>query len=144
MAAFRASSVFLFIALTACSVGEVPIGGNPGVDAPGVAIDAPPVSTIDGPASTIDAPPVGNDPAATFASIVTPIVNEDLGGKHCAQAGCHSGATPPDLSSYAKLADMYKVKPGMSNILVTHGVHSGPALPTLDAKKIAMWIDSLP
>lgn len=131
----------LFLSLAACSVGEVPIGGTPAADAPVSTIDA---STIDGPGAMIDAPPGGNDPATTFTMIVTPIVTKTIAGKTCTDAGCHVGGQKPNLTSFAALEPQYKVKPGNRNILTTHGQHTGPALPTADAKAIANWIDSLP
>ncbi len=131
----RATSVSLFLALAACSVGEVPSGSTPPADAPG--------PTTDGPPSTIDAPP-SNDPAATFTAQVTPIVTKDIAGKTCADAACHGGTTAPNLTSYDKLAARFKTKPGEENRLVTRGAHSGPALPAADAAIIAAWIDSLP
>jgi hypothetical protein len=145
MAVFRATSVSLLLALAACSVGEIPIGGaTPTPDAPVSSIDA--AVTIDGAGSgtPIDAPPVGGDPSASFTMIVTPIVTKDIGGKTCTQAGCHAGTFPPNLTSYLQLADKYKKPPGNTNILTTHGPHTGPALPPADAKAIAGWIDSLP
>jgi hypothetical protein len=141
MVVFRATSVSLFLSLAACSVGEIPIGGTPTADAPVSTVDA---STIDSSGMMIDAAPTGNDPAATFTMIVTPIVTKDIAGKTCSQAGCHSGVQKPNLTSYASLEAAYKVKPGNRNILTTHGLHTGPALPTADAKAIAGWIDSLP
>ncbi|MBC7974365.1 MAG: hypothetical protein H7138_05220 [Myxococcales bacterium] len=132
---FRVTSVSLFLALAACSVGEVPSGNTPPADAP-----AP---TTDGPPSTIDAPPA-NDPAATYEAQVRPIVTKDIAGKTCASADCHGGTTVPNMTSYDTLAARFKVKPGADNRLVNRGAHAGPALPAADAAIIAAWIDSLP
>lgn len=108
-----------------CSVGEVP--------ATGTGADAAPVD------------PAGE---ASFNAQVAPRV---MG---CAIPGCHVGLNPPNLTSYGGLEAKYKMKPGMTNILVTKGDMqdaSGPpglhyGLPYLDetAKSaIAAWIDGL-
>ena len=94
-------------------------------------------------ASIIDSS-AGNDPEASFTAIVRPIVTKTIGGKTCVDAApCHGGGQPPNMASAASLLAKYKMKPGMSNIFVTHGAHLGPALPAADAKAIADWINSL-
>jgi hypothetical protein len=138
MVVIRATSAFLFLALAACSVGEVPGGAAPPTDAPpGNTPDAPP-------GMMIDAAPMGDPGAASFAAMVTPIVTKDIEGKQCSQGGCHAGTFPPNLADYSKLAAKYKIKPGADNILVKKGAHMGPALPPADAATIAAWIESLP
>jgi hypothetical protein len=144
MAALRATSVLLFVALTACSVGEVPAGGaTPPPDASTGTPDAPGTG-VDGAVGTPDGPPVsGNN--ASFAEKVRPIVTKTIEGKMCTQGGCHvPGGQKPDFSSYDTLLPEYTKKPGNTSKLVTHGAHAGPALPDPDKATIITWINSLP
>jgi len=85
----------------------------------------------------------GGAGAQTFVTQVKPLV------ARCAVAACHGGVQPPNLTSFDTLAATYKIKPGASNILVTHVadgvIHNGVAyLSTQDKVTVSAWIDSLP
>lgn len=113
-------SVFL---VGACSVGEVPpVGGDQ-------------TGTIDGGATAT----IGSE--AGFTSMIAPI----LTAKGC--PGCHSGATPPNFTSYSTLDAKYKSTPLTTNILLTHvadgALHNGvPYLSTTDKATITTWINA--
>ena len=141
MVALRVTSVSLFLALTACSVGEVPIGGT-SVDARLPLVDAP---TVDGSGTMIDAPG-GEDPATTFMTKIVPLVSSDTPlGKACNSAGCHSpGGQPPDFSSFTTFLAKYRQKPGISATVVLKGAHNGPALTVASKQAFIDWINSLP
>jgi hypothetical protein len=73
----------------------------------------------------------------TFMTVITPLVMTKC-------TGCHSGGSPPNLSSFAALDVKYKTKPGNTNVLVTKGNHSGVIyFDATDQGKVAMWIDNL-
>lgn len=92
-------------------------------------------------AAIIDSPPVSG-PAATFTSMVTPIVTKSA--NHCLDAGCHAGTFQPNLSSYDTLLDKYKAKPGATNPMTTKNAPHSAVLSAADKTAIAAWIDSLP
>ncbi len=142
MVALRVTSVSLFLALAACSVGTVPIGGTPPVDGPGPIADAP-VATTDGPVGTIDAPGGGGEQAATYMTKIFPLVsNETNLGKACNSSGCHTpGGQPPDFSSYTTFAEKYRIKPGDTAKVVIKGAHSGPALTATSKQAFIDWIN---
>lgn len=74
---------------------------------------------------------------ASFNSTIKPLVQT-------ACVSCHGGGTPPNLSSFAALADRYKMKPGSTNILVTKGPHQGIQYFTPgDKTTVQNWIDGL-
>jgi hypothetical protein len=109
----NASSMFQIalaaVALSACTVGEVPSPDGGGG---------------------------GGGGGQSFNAMIAPLVTT------C--TGCHSGATPPDLSSFAALQAKYKMKPGSANILATKGDHQ--TITYLNAAQVATvvaWIDSL-
>lgn len=112
----------LLTTLSACELGEV--GG--GADAGG---------------GGMDGSGGGGGGGQSFNAMIKPLVTT------C--TGCHSGITPPDLSSFDKLGAAYKTKPGNANILVTKGaltgnVHQGVPYFTADQQAtVAAWIDSL-
>jgi hypothetical protein len=107
------------IFITACSVGEVPIGGGAGPD------------------GNND----GTGGGMSFNMIVKPLVTECV--------ACHSTTQPPNLTSYMALEAKYKSKPGSGNLLVTKGsltagTHQGiPYLSTGEQTAVAGWIDGL-
>ncbi|MCX5741660.1 MAG: hypothetical protein NT062_04070 [Proteobacteria bacterium] len=77
-----------------------------------------------------------NNGAATFTSMVSPLVTRCL--------GCHSGVQMPTLSSFNNLQAKYKAAPGTTNVLVTKGDHQGTTYFTpAEQTTIAAWIDSL-
>jgi hypothetical protein len=142
MVALRITSVSLFLGLAACSVGEVPIGGvQPPADGPAATPDA---RAGDG-GVTPDAPGGGGDPAASYMTIVYPLVTNDTpNGPACNTGGCHvKGGLPPDFSSYTALAERYRTKPGEMAKIVTKGKHMGPALTDASKTKIIDWINGL-
>lgn len=110
------------LALAACGVGEVPDGTGN--------------------------PDAGVDPAleTSFMMTITPLVTECV--------SCHGAsiAQPPNLTSFAKLEAKYKMKPGMTNPLVTKGdmstpvgVHYGlPYFNDQEKTTVANWIQGLP
>jgi hypothetical protein len=111
------------VALAACDVGEVDIGGG----------------------GTTDAPAGSTAKSMMFDSTIKPMMMT-MG---CLATGCHSGLQVPIMNSYTSLAAKYKTGPnGANNILVTKGgtpppgIHS--ARPYFDATQratIASWID---
>ena len=122
-----AVKLVLLALLTACSVGEVPIGGGGGGVDGGVGRDSGGGS--------------GDPNQLSFTNTITPLVGACL--------GCHSAVQPPVLTSYAALDAAYKAKPGTANILVTKGngtggVHQGvPYFDTNQQNTVAAWIDGL-
>ena len=116
------------LALGACDVGEVPVGGGAQVDAGG---------------GGGDGGGGGGGGGQSFTAMIVPLVTE------CATVACHGGVQPPILTSFDALAAKYKTKPGSSNILVTKGAltggsHSGlPYFTTAEQATVAAWIDSL-
>lgn len=75
----------------------------------------------------------------SFNSMIKPIVMRCV--------GCHSGGSPPNLSSYSALtaSASYTAKPGSANVLVTKGDHSGITYFTpADKTTMENWINSLP
>ena len=91
--------------------------------------------------NTPDAPPSNPAGEMSFMTMIQPLV----GG--C--TACHGGTTAPNLTSFAALEPKYKMKPGMTNVLVTkgdttQGMHYGIAyFNTTQQGTVAMWIDSL-
>ena len=74
---------------------------------------------------------------ASFNSTIKPLTMPTC-------VSCHSGGTAPNLTSFAALQPKYKTKPGMTNILVTKGDHSGIAyFNGTDKTAVQNWIDSL-
>jgi hypothetical protein len=96
------------------------------------------VGAVDGP------PPVDAAPSAaelSFNSMIKPIVVRCV--------GCHSGGSPPNLSSYSALTananTRYTSKPGSANVMVTKGDHAGIIYFTpADKATMENWINSLP
>ena len=87
---------------------------------------------------TPDAAPNVNQ--QSFMSTIQPLVTECV--------GCHSAATPPNLTSFSALDAKYKVKPGAMNILVTKAgpgaVHQGvPYFTEAEKTTVGGWIDGL-
>jgi hypothetical protein len=74
----------------------------------------------------------------SFEAMIKPIVMPKC-------TGCHAGGTLPTLTSFSVLEAKYKMKPGVSNILVTKGDHQNTTYfdPTQKAT-VTAWIDSLP
>jgi len=140
------TAILSFLLVSACSVGEVPPGQGSQQPTPDAAangngnVDAALPSTDAGQTGA-DASSGGVDPVASFTAQVTPIVSGSGYSTPC--TNCHNGGIPPNLLGGDVLEARFKVKPGASNSLVTHGAHSGPALKTADAATIAAWIDSL-
>lgn len=130
------TAIVSLLLVSACSVGEVPTGGGTPTPTPDAAqtgnggIDAAPTGGS-------DAAGGGVDPAATFTSMILPL----LTAQNC--TGCHPSMSPPDMTSYSALDPSFITKPGAKATLITHGVHSGPAVTTTSAATIAAWIDSL-
>lgn len=146
MVALRVTSVSLFLALAACSVGEVPIGGTPPADGPAATPDAP-STTGDGPTTPPpDAPGGGGDPSASYTAMVFPLVsNDSTNGRACNSSGCHSpGGQPPDFATFASFDKKYRTKPGSAAKVITKGPHSGPALTDKAKATFISWIDSVP
>jgi hypothetical protein len=124
----RATSVSLLLALAACSVGEVPIGGVPNVDSGVPVTDGPAIDT-----------PGAVDPATSFTMLIKPLVM----GAGC--LACHPALNAPDFGSFDKLDPKYVVKPGSGSKLVTQGDHQNiKYLPAAQVKIIQDWLDSLP
>jgi hypothetical protein len=115
-----ARGVLVALFITACSVGEVPIGGGP-----------------DGGTGNNN----GTGGGQSFNAMVKPLVTECV--------ACHSTTQPPNLMSFNMLQAPYKAKPGSTNVLVTKGsltagVHQGvPYFTNAEQMSIAAWIDSL-
>jgi hypothetical protein len=112
----RATVVSLILSLAACSVGEVPPGGGGSTDA-------------------------GNNAAqaAKFDTVIKPLVTP-----RC--TSCHGGTTAPNLTSYATLADIYKMGPSATNKLIIEAAdgaqHNGvPYFSTAEKMTVANWID---
>jgi hypothetical protein len=126
MNALRVVHLSLFVALSACTVGEVGTstpdagggGGGGGSDAGG------------GSGS-------GGGGGQSFTAMIAPLVTECL--------TCHSaGQTPPNLTSFSALDVKYKTKPGATNILVTKGTHQNtPYLTPAETATVAAWIEGL-
>ena len=119
-------AVVVMSVLAGCDVGEVPIGGTPGIDAPGMVTEDPANKT-------------------SFDATITPLAMAN----NCMQGGACHVVQQPILNDYSKLLAKYKMKPAATNVLITKGdgaavPHSG--LPYWDAAEKAMvtaWIDGL-
>lgn len=101
--------------ISACSVGEVPIGGG----------------GVDGGAG-------GSE--AGFTATIKPLVTT----KGC--VSCHSAGQPPNFTSYATLAPMYRQGPSATNKLITEAadgaLHNGvPYFTTAEKTTVKNWID---
>ena len=126
MVVIRAAITSLLVLASACTVGEVPPSGST------------PTPDAAGPTHTPDAAGSGNNtptPDETFAANVSPQVTNCL--------GCHNGSQKPNLRSATLLESQYKLKPGATNVLVTHGAHTGPALTDTQKTAVVSWINSL-
>lgn len=77
------------------------------------------------------------DPSTTYNTQVKPIFTQLC-------VACHNANLPPNFTSYATLAPIYRTKPGASSPLVTKGAHEGPSLTQAQATIIINWINSLP
>jgi hypothetical protein len=74
---------------------------------------------------------------ASFNSTIKPLVMTNC-------VSCHNGSTPPNLTSFSALQAKYKMKPGMTNVLVTKGNHAGiQYFGATDKTAVQNWIDSL-
>lgn len=121
----------LLLLVVGCSVGEVPIGGET-ANTPDAAANNNnnDNNNNDNPADTAN--------TASFDAQMKPVI----AARNC--GGCHAGAQPPNLSSYAGLEPKYKMKPGSANVLVTKGDHAG--IQYWDAAQkmtVQNWIDGL-
>lgn len=73
-----------------------------------------------------------------------PILNQ----KGCTPTGaCHSTTQAPNLTSFAALADKYKMPPGDANILVNHVAAGAPHgagtwFSTTEMDTVAKWINN--
>lgn len=110
-----ARAVLVALFMTACTVGEVPIGGGP-----------------DGGGGNNN----GTGGGQSFNAMVKPLVTECV--------ACHSAGQPPNLMSFNMLQATYKQKPGSTNVLATKEDHQGvPYLTNAERMTVAAWIDSL-
>lgn len=109
--------------VTACTVGEVDIGGGDGGGS-------------------------GSGGGQSFNMIVKPLVTECIACHTTVQPPAIQ--QPPNLSQFNVLDARYKMKPGAQNILVTKGSLTGgihqniPYLTADEQTAVAGWIDSLP
>lgn len=125
MDALRSSLIALVVVLGACDVGEVPAGGGGG--------------------GGTDAGSTSDPRAATFATVVQPVV------MRCRITGCHLATPPangqaPNFFSFDTLATIYKMPPSMNSPIMTHVGDGQPHsaityLSTAEKKTIADWID---
>jgi hypothetical protein len=116
----------LFLAFTACTLGEVE-----GPDGDGSGSDSGSGSGSDNGSGS------GGGNGQAFTAMVSPLVTECI--------GCHrSGGTAPDLTSFMGLGAEFRIKPGANSRLVMKGEHSGvPALTPAEKTIVATWIDGV-
>lgn len=115
--ALRTSVAALVLVLGACSVGEVPAAGG-------------------GP----DGGTGAGGSQAVFDSTIKPL----LTSKQCIP--CHSGAQPPNFTSYAVLEVRYRTPPAASNKLLTEAadgaLHNNvPYFTTAEKTTVGNWIE---
>jgi len=117
---FRTIITILVFAIGACSVGEVPIGGDD---------------------TTTDASGGNAVDKQSYNQQVAPLVTR------C--TGCHGSTQDPNLANYDLLKPLYKQKPSTTNKLITKDVDDGTVgqhqgttyLNDTEKQAVGAWID---